>query len=254
VALARRDSSARGGRHLGFATALVFEMPHTLAALECGVLSEWRATLIVKESACLTVEDRRALDAELCADVGKLDGLGDARITANAKAIAYRLDPQSVVDRAAKAEFERTVTIRPAPDSMAYVTILLPVATPRLWVALRRSGAAELIDGGTDDVVCHGHRPAQIVVDQLDGIRGKVAAVLDLARPVTLSKQLLRAEGGVLGRQPLQVSCFVGLSRRCDHHGERRHRRHSGDQDAKWLNHDLPPPGETVWLSYPEWA
>jgi hypothetical protein len=42
-----RDSSARGGHHQGFATALVFEMPHTLAALECGVLSEWRATLIV---------------------------------------------------------------------------------------------------------------------------------------------------------------------------------------------------------------
>src|SRR5690349_19767003 len=56
VGLARRDSPARGGRHLGFATALVFEMPHTLAALECGALSEWRATLIVRESACLSVE------------------------------------------------------------------------------------------------------------------------------------------------------------------------------------------------------
>ena len=42
VALARRDSPARGGRHLGFATALVHEMPHTLAALDCGALSEWR--------------------------------------------------------------------------------------------------------------------------------------------------------------------------------------------------------------------
>ena len=128
VALARRDSPARGGRHLGFATALVFEMPHTLAALECGALSEWRATLIVRESACLDVEDRRTLDAEMCADVTKLDGLGDARITADAKAIAYRLDPQAVVDRAAKAEADRTVTIRPAPDTMTYVTVLLPVA------------------------------------------------------------------------------------------------------------------------------
>jgi hypothetical protein len=128
VALARRDPPVRGGRHLGFATALVFEMPHTLAALECGALSEWRATLIVKESACLTVEDRRTLDAEMCADVAALDGLGDARITADAKKIAYRLDPQAVVDRAAKAEGDRTVTIRPAPDAMTYVTVLLPVA------------------------------------------------------------------------------------------------------------------------------
>ena len=40
IALARRDSPARGGRHLGFATALVHEMPHTLAALESGMLSD----------------------------------------------------------------------------------------------------------------------------------------------------------------------------------------------------------------------
>jgi hypothetical protein len=128
VALARRDAPARGGRHLGLAKALVHEMPHTLAALECGALSEWRATLIARESACLDVEDRRRLDAELCSDVSTLEGMGDARITAKAKEIAARLDAQAVVDRAAKAEADRTVTIRPAPDCMAYVTVLLPVA------------------------------------------------------------------------------------------------------------------------------
>jgi hypothetical protein len=89
VALARRDSPSRGGTHLGLAKALVYEMPHTLAALESGALSEWRATLIVRESACLDVEDRRALDAGMCTDVSKLDGKGDARITADAKKIAY---------------------------------------------------------------------------------------------------------------------------------------------------------------------
>lgn len=140
VALARRDSPVRGGRHLGFATALVYEMPHTLAALECGALSEWRATLIVKESACLTVEDRRTLDAEMCGDVTRLDGKGDRRITADAKAIAYRLDPQAVVDRAAKAATDRMVTIRPAPDCMTYVTVLLPVAKGvGVYAALKRA-------------------------------------------------------------------------------------------------------------------
>ena len=47
---------------------------------------------------------------------------------AAAKEIADRLDAQAVVDRAAKAEADRTVTIRPAPDTMTYVTALLPVA------------------------------------------------------------------------------------------------------------------------------
>ena len=115
-------------------------MPHTLAALECGALSEWRATLIVRESACLDVEDRRTLDAEMCADVSRLDGMGDARVTAAAKEIACRLDVQAVVDRAAKAESDRTVTIRPAPDTMTYVTALLPVAQGvGVYAALRRA-------------------------------------------------------------------------------------------------------------------
>jgi hypothetical protein len=127
VALARRDSANRGGRHLGFARALVHEMPHTLAALRAGAHSEWRATLIVRESTCLSVEDRRLLDAELCASQESLEGKGDKRIEADAKAIAYRLDPQAIVDRAVRAESERTVTIRPAPDAMTYVTVLLPM-------------------------------------------------------------------------------------------------------------------------------
>ena len=114
VALARRDSPARGGRHLGFAKALLCEMPYTLAALECGALSEWRATLIVRESACLNIDDRRTLDAELCADISKLDGVGDARIVAAAKEVAYRLDAQAVVDRVAKAPVG-VVTIRLGP-------------------------------------------------------------------------------------------------------------------------------------------
>jgi hypothetical protein len=140
VALARRDSPNLGGRHLGFARALIHEMPHTLAALEGGALSEWRATLIVRESACLSVEHRRRLDAELCANQMALHGLGDARIAAAAKSIAYRLDPQAVVDRAVRAETERTVTIRPAPDTMTYVTALLPMPHGvSVYAALKRA-------------------------------------------------------------------------------------------------------------------
>jgi hypothetical protein len=139
VALARRDAPTRGGQHLGLAKALVHEMPHTLAALEIGALSEWRATLIVRESACLDVDDRRRLDAEMCSDPSTLDGKGDACITADAKRIAARLDAQAVVDRAAKAEADRRVTIRPAPDCMTYVSVLLPVAQGvGVYAALKR--------------------------------------------------------------------------------------------------------------------
>jgi hypothetical protein len=77
IALARRESPAKGGRLLGLAKALVTEMPHTLAALETGILNEWRATLLVRETACLAAADRAAVDEHLAADTGTLTGTGD---------------------------------------------------------------------------------------------------------------------------------------------------------------------------------
>jgi Domain of unknown function (DUF222) len=176
IALARRDSPNRGDRHVGFANALVHEMPHTLAALECGVLSEWRATLLVRESACLTLEDRRALDAEMCADPAGLVGLGDARIAADAKAIAYRLDPHAIVDRAAKAEKDRCVTIRPAPETMTYLTALLPVAQGvSVYAALKRAA----------DSCGDGRSRGQVMADTLiERVTGRAAAT---ATPIAVN-------------------------------------------------------------------
>ncbi|MGW4332481.1 HNH endonuclease [Rhodococcus koreensis] len=128
VALARRDSPFRGGRHLGMAIALVHEMPCTLALLERGLLSEWRATILVRETACLTREDRTAIDHLLCGDPATLDGLGDQAVCAKVRAAAAEFDAEAVVRRARKAVSDRRVTSRPAPDTMAYVSALLPVA------------------------------------------------------------------------------------------------------------------------------
>ncbi|WAC94061.1 HNH endonuclease [Mycobacterium sp. Aquia_213] len=186
IALARRDSPARGVRHLGFAKALVHEMPHTLAALESGALSEWRATLIVRESACLDVEDRRTLDAELCADPASLNAMGDARVAAAAKAVAYRLDPDAVVERAARAESERTVTIRPAPDTMTYLTALLPVAQGvSVYATLRREA----------DMRSDGRSRGQVMVDTLgERVTGRDAAV-----PTPIAVNLVLSDETLLG-------------------------------------------------------
>ncbi|HEV7167985.1 MAG TPA: DUF222 domain-containing protein [Micrococcaceae bacterium] len=129
IALARREPPIRGGRYLGLAKALVNEMPHTMAALAQGTLAEWRATLLVRETACLTLEDRQAVDTEIAADTGTLNGYSNDRITTEARRIAYRLDPHSVVDRARKAENDRHVSCRPAPDTMSYLSALLPAKT-----------------------------------------------------------------------------------------------------------------------------
>ena len=186
--MARRESPTRGGQHLGFAKALVNEMPHTLAALERGELSEWRATLIVRESACLDVDDRRRLDAELCSNPARLIGKGDAALVAEAKALAYRLDPHAVVERAAKAERERTVTIRPAPDTMTYVTALLPVRQGvSVYAALKREA----------DTCCDGRSRGQVMADALvERVTGRPAD-----QPVPMTVNLVISDQMLLGAE-----------------------------------------------------
>jgi len=136
VALARRESPSRGQQHVGVALGLVRDLPQTLEALTHGRISEWRATLIVRETATLTPEDRLQVDAELAPE---LDGAGDRRVADLARRIAYRLDPGAALRRSQKAETDRRVTIRPAPDTMSNVTGLLPVAQGvAVYAALRQ--------------------------------------------------------------------------------------------------------------------
>src|SRR6478609_8286838 len=53
--------------------------------------------------------------------------LGNRRTATEAARHAYRLDPEQAVRRHAKAITDRRVTLRPAPDTMTYLTALLPV-------------------------------------------------------------------------------------------------------------------------------
>ncbi|ORA51393.1 HNH endonuclease [Mycolicibacterium chubuense] len=158
IALARLDAPVTGNTHLGMANALVHEMPHTLAALEAGVLTEYRATLIVKASACLTVEDRRVLDAELCADQQALVGLGNKRIEAASAAIAARLDAAAVVERKNRAAQSAGVWTRCAPNGMVYLTFLMPLSQGiGVYAALKREA----------DTTSDGRSRGQVMTDTL---------------------------------------------------------------------------------------
>jgi hypothetical protein len=126
IAFARRESVHRGERHLALAKTLQ-EMPHTQAAFDKGLISEWKATLMLRETACLSRQDRAAVDRAVAGDPDHIEALADREVAAEANKLAYRLDPMSFVERRRKAEAERHSTLRPAPDVMTWFTALLPV-------------------------------------------------------------------------------------------------------------------------------
>lgn len=158
VALARRESPTRGQQHVGVARALVEDLPHTLAALTRGDISEWRATILVKETACLSREDRMTVDRELAGD---LADLSDRSLGDRARAIGYRLDPGAAIRRTSKATADRRVTARPAPDTMLSLNALLPVAQGvATYAALRKHAESRRAQGDPRTI-------AQIMADTL---------------------------------------------------------------------------------------
>ncbi|KXF51059.1 hypothetical protein AXA44_15430 [Rhodococcus sp. SC4] len=119
--------------------------------------------LLVRETACLSAEDRGIVDRRLCSDPAILDGVGDQGLVARAKALAVELDAAAVVRRHRKAVSERRVTTRPAPDSMAYLRVLMPVEQAVCLQATLGRDADSLIATGNSG----GRTRNQLMVDLL---------------------------------------------------------------------------------------
>ncbi|MEP9383227.1 HNH endonuclease [Nocardioides cheoyonin] len=182
IGLARRVSPHKAARLLGLATILTREMPATLALMRAGRLTEWRATILARETACLDLEHRRRVDLEL-AGTGRAAELGDRELEATAKKLAYTLDAHAVVARAARAETERTVTIRPAPDLMTYVTALLPMKQGvAVYAALKT--AADTAPA-TGDERSRGQIMADTLVERVTGRPAGAPARIDLRLVMT---------------------------------------------------------------------
>lgn len=145
IALARKVSPRRGTQLVGMAKVLTGEMPALMSALRRGRVDEYQAMLVVAETATLSRAHRQAVDAELADRFGTMTA---ARARSETARIGYRLDPEQAVTRARKGHGDRCVTLRPAPDSMTYLTALLPAASGvSAYAALTRHAAAAKASG-----------------------------------------------------------------------------------------------------------
>lgn len=127
IALARRESPVVGARLLKSAIRLVREFPEVLAVCSTGALTEYRGQIIATESEFLSPEQRSRIDAELAADPGVLETMGNKQLASAVRVMAYRMEPDAFVKRLTKAESQRCVTLRPAADGMTYLSALLPL-------------------------------------------------------------------------------------------------------------------------------
>ena len=167
VGQARRESPWKARRLVGLARTLCTQLPCTFAAMKTGALSEYRASLVATATMHLSEADRIALDAEIAPHFNEL---GDKDLGKKANAIAYRLDPAAFLERHAKAVADRNVTVRPAPEGMAYLTGLLPMATAVACYAALKKHADTAVATGDPDRPDHADQPrshGQIMADEL---------------------------------------------------------------------------------------
>ncbi|HEX5087911.1 MAG TPA: DUF222 domain-containing protein [Nocardioides sp.] len=127
VALAMRQSPTRGQRQVGLAMTLRTELASTRAAFRAGHLDGYKATLIARETACLTAVDRARVDEQLCANPTVVERLSPRRLVGRLQRAAAQLDPAAVVKRRRRAEADRHVSLRPAPETMTTLSALLPL-------------------------------------------------------------------------------------------------------------------------------
>lgn len=146
IGLARGDSPARGAKHLGLAVALTRDLPNTFHALRMGRIHEEHAQKIATETAWLSAEHRRTVD-EMIND--RLGSVGPRQLAAVVRGHAQALDQPGAVKHLAKARTQRRVTIRPAPEGMAYLQALLPMQQGVAVYASLTKGATSIV--GTDD-------------------------------------------------------------------------------------------------------
>ncbi len=204
IALATKVGAWQGARRLGLARDLWFTLPATYDLLARGEVSEDVAQQVATETSHLDASTRQLVDKELVAS--GLEAMAPREAARCARRLSYEADPAGSLRRGRTARADRCVTLRPAPDTMTYLTALLPVEQGvACWAALSRHGDAARAAGDP--------RPRhQVVADTLvERITGRataadVAVEVQIMMPVdALLDPASQVPAEVPGHGPLPV-------------------------------------------------
>lgn len=136
------------------------------------------------------------MDAELCADPDVLDGQGDRKVEAEAGRAAFRLDRDAVMERISRHQCDRTVTLRPAPHGMAYVTALLTAAEGvTAYEALQAEAAAAAAASIAAGEGCEGRGPLMADAFYRRVTGREVGAAVPVGLNLVVSDESLLADG-----------------------------------------------------------
>ncbi|MGN6415636.1 DUF222 domain-containing protein, partial [Flexivirga sp.] len=195
VGFARRCSPHRGGQFVNLAHALTQDMPHTLAALAAGVISEYDVHRVVRETSGLTHAERTTVDHGIREDLGTVSG---DRLAHLAKAQACQVAPEAIAGRRQAAETDRRVHLRPAADNMCRLSAFLPVKDGLACMAALNAAADTKTANAKQEAEDHGRddgrdrRPrGQVMADALvERVTGRarhhdvLGVTVDLLMPI----------------------------------------------------------------------
>ena len=180
VGLARRMSPAAAARQVGFAAALRDEVPAVAELLRRGQISEWVASIVVKETNGLPRPVRRDLTTDLAPDLPRMS---PREAEAAARRAAYAADPRAILARARTARSDRRVSVRPAPDTMAILSAFLPAEQGiAAWATLDRHARAVKATGDPRSL---GQITADTLVERLTGQPTATAVPVEIGLTMT---------------------------------------------------------------------
>lgn len=187
VGFARRCTPHRGDAFVNLSHALAEDMPHTLAALAAGVISEHDASRVVRETTGLTRAERARVDDGIKDDLGVA---ASGRLAELAKDLACQTAPETVARRRRAAEAERRVSLRPAPDNMCRLSAFLPVKDGLACMSALNAAAdavrATAADAG-HEAPPRDHVMADTIVERITGRaphQGAFGATVNLIVPL----------------------------------------------------------------------